>query len=69
MAKSRLAKKMEVPSYENKREFPILQNKQEIKSNLVEVVIAHDGLMVGQQFTHNEGTIDKMVNLGYWKRV
>jgi hypothetical protein len=65
MAKSRLARKMEVPSYENKREFPISENK----SNLVEVVIAHDGLQVGQQFTHNEGTIDKMVNLGYWKRV
>lgn len=67
MAKSRLAKKMDKPSYENKRDIPILENK--VKSNLVEVVIAHDGLEVGQQFTHNEGTIDKMVSLGFWKRV
>ena len=58
---------MDKPSYENKRDIPILENK--VKSNLVEVVIAHDGLEVGQQFTHNEGTIDKMVSLGFWKRV
>ena len=69
MAKSRLAKKMDNPSYENKRDYPISENKQEIKSNLVEVVIAHDGLEIGQRFEHNEKVIDKMVYLGFWKRV
>jgi hypothetical protein len=65
MARGKLDKKMENPSYENKGEFPIY----ETKSNLVEVVIAHDGLVVGQRFESNEGTIQKMEHLGYWKRV
>jgi hypothetical protein len=67
MARKKLEKKMEKPSYENKRDIPILENK--IISNLVEVVIAHDGLEVGQRFEHNEKVIDKMVYLGFWKRV
>ena len=58
---------MEKPSYENKGEFPILEDRKQ--SNLVEVVIAHDGLVVGQRFESNEGTIQKMEHLGYWKRV
>lgn len=51
---------METPLYENKGE--VFYNP-----NLVEVIKAHDGLKVGQQFIANEGTIAIMVNLGYWK--
>lgn len=61
MARPKLDKKMETPLYENKGE--IFLSPQ----NLVEVIIAHDGLEVGQQFIANEGTIAIMVNLGYWR--
>lgn len=54
-------KKMEKPLYENKAVVPIYSNK-------VEVVISHDGLPVGFQFEAN-GHIDKMIELGFWKRV
>lgn len=52
---------MEKPLYENKAVVPIYSNK-------VEVVISHDGLPVGFQFEAN-GHIDKMIELGFWKRV
>ena len=61
MARPKLDKKMETPLYENKGEVFLPT------PNLVEVIIAHDGLEVGQKFIANEGTIAIMVNLGYWK--
>lgn len=54
-------KKMESPLYENKAVAPL--------SNKVEVIKAHDGLEVGRTFHANELTIQRMVSLGYWKRV
>lgn len=57
----RFNKKADVPVYEDKREQIALSNK-------VEVIKAHDGLSVGDVFVANPDTINKMVNLGYWKR-
>ena len=61
MARPKLDKKMETPLYENKGEIFLPT------PNLVEVIISHDGLEVGQQFVANEGTIAIMVNLGFWR--
>lgn len=59
--KAKFNKKMETPLYENKAESPI--------SNKVEVIMSHDGLPIGMRFEANEDTIQKMIELGFWKRV
>ena len=63
MARPKLDKKMETPLYENKGEIFLTPTNP----NLVEVIVAHDGLEVGQKFIANEGTLAVMVNLGYWR--
>ena len=36
-------------------------------TNLIEVIKAHDGLVVGQSFEPNRNTALKMISLGFWK--
>lgn len=58
---------------ENKKVTPALENKAEgsplILSNTVEVIVSHDGLPIGMKFESDPDVIDKMVHLGFWKRV
>ena len=57
-------------SKENKKVTPALENKAEVlPSNLVEVIVSHDGLPIGMKFESDPDVIDKMVHLGFWKRV
>ena len=58
---------------ENKKVIPALENKAEvtplIPANTVEVIISHDGLPIGLRFIADPKNIEKMVSLGFWKRV
>ena len=61
-------KKMEQSHYENKKEVAPLLPKVEVTNKAI-VIKAHDGLEEGRIVFRTSDMIDKMVKLGYWKRL